>query len=131
MRSHFVRFRARKASLALAKLLAAACVALSPALHAEEMRRLSGSAIPAALVGRTLTDESHWSDRFLPGGRLESVDLGVAKTDRWKLEGDELCITRRRRRESTRDCFEVWRTRDRVEFRRDGVTVVEGVLRDK
>ena len=62
---------------------------------------------------------------------MQSFDLGKSKPGSWKLDGDDLCLIRKERKRTTTDCFEVWIARDRIELRRDGVTVVEGVLRDK
>lgn len=119
--------RAFGAGLA-ASLLLLACPATS---RAQAFKRLSAKQIGANIVGKVITDEAHWSDRLLHDGTLKSFDLGHAKEGSWKLEGDDLCLTRRQRSGATTDCFEVWVAKDRVELRRDGVTVVEGVLRDK
>ncbi len=116
-----------------AGLAATLCVLLAwPATSfGQAFKRLSSKEVRARVVGMVITDEAHWSDRLLPDGSMQSFDMGKAKTGSWKLEGDELCLTRKERKGTTTDCFEVWLLKDRVELRRDGVTVAEGVLRDK
>ncbi|HSW84354.1 MAG TPA: hypothetical protein VLH12_12805 [Usitatibacter sp.] len=118
--------RVARASAAALSLL------LAPAIsHGDAFKRLSPKEVRARMVGKVITDEAHWSDRLMPDGTLESFDMGHAKAGSWKLDGDVLCLTRKERRGTTTDCFEVWLAKDQVELRRDGVTVVEGVLREK
>jgi hypothetical protein len=116
-----------------ARAFAALCllVALPIASIAENFKRLSAKEVRGRVVGKIITDEAHWSDRLLPDGNMQSFDMGKAKAGSWKLDGDELCLTRKERRQTTTDCFEVWLSKDQIELHRDGVTVVEGVLRDK
>ena len=111
---------------------AALCLLLAaPAIsHGEAFKRLSAKEVRARMVGKVITDEAHWSDQLMPDGSLKSFDMGRAKAGSWKLDGNELCLTRKERKGTTVDCFEVWMSKDQVELRRDGVTVVEGVLRD-
>ncbi|MGH1574262.1 hypothetical protein ACRAWG_31010 [Methylobacterium sp. P31] len=79
----------------------------------EAFRRLTASQIRARLVGKEVTDEVHWAYRFAPGGRLHVVSLGRARSAKWRLDGDGLCL-------EADPCVEVWMAGDRVEFRRDG-----------
>ena len=114
-------------AVATLRLLAA----LPTASMAEDFKRLSAKEVRGGVVGKIITDEAHWSDRLLPDGNMQSFDMGKAKAGSWKLDGDELCLTRKERRQTTTDCFKVWLSKDQIELRRDGATVVEGVLRDK
>ena len=106
-------------------------LAASPALTAETLKRLSATEVRARIIGRVITDEAHWSDRLLADGTMQSFDIGHPKSGSWRLDGDELCLIRKERKRTTTECFEVWVSKDQIELRRDGVTVVEGVLRDK
>lgn len=106
--------------------LAAAVVLLAlaagPAPAGEAFRRLTASEIRARLVGREVTDEVHWAYRFEPGGRLHVVSLGRARTARWRIDKDELCL-------EAAPCVQVWMAGNRVELRRaDGTLPDEGVL---
>lgn len=111
----------------------AACCALqlSGLAHAaDQFKRLNAAEIHARIVGKVITDESHWSDRFEPNGTLRAVDLGVVKPGTWKLQGDEICVVRKARKPVT-ECFEIWVFKDEVEYRRDGITLTSGVLRNE
>ncbi|MEG9525385.1 MAG: hypothetical protein MIL41_06375 [Hyphomicrobiales bacterium] len=93
-----------------------------PAVPGEAFRHLTASEIRARLVGKEVTDEVHWSYHFEPGGRLHVVSLGRARTGRWRLDGDELCL-------EADSCVQVWISGNRVELRRgDGTLPDEGVL---
>ena len=109
-----------------------ACVSVTWiwAAHGEQakFRQLSAKEIRASVIGMAITDDAHWSDHFHPDGTLTSHDLGRLKRGTWALEGNELCLTRTGKTRTT-DCFEIWRVRDAVQYRRDGVVVAEGFLR--
>ena len=108
-------------------------IALPWAIHAgaggPPFRQLSGTEIQKKVIGMMISDEAHWSDRLYPDGSLKSYDLGRLKPGSWVLQGSELCLTRTGKRKET-DCFEIWTTHDVVQYRRDGVMVLEGYLRD-
>ncbi|MEG9524953.1 MAG: hypothetical protein MIL41_04175 [Hyphomicrobiales bacterium] len=88
----------------------------------EAFRRLTASEIRARLVGKEITDDVHWAYRFGPHGRLDVVSLGRARTARWRLDGDRLCL-------EAAPCVQVWMSGNRVELRRgDGTVPDEGVL---
>lgn len=111
--------------LALLALLGACSdVAAQPPAY----RQLAAKEIRARVVGMAITDDAHWSDHIYPGGVLRAYDLGQLKTGTWKLDGDEICLTRAGKKPTT-DCFEVWVSADRIQYRRDGVVIAEGHLR--
>ncbi|MDD5708891.1 MAG: hypothetical protein PHR35_23490 [Kiritimatiellae bacterium] len=109
---------------ALAMMGCAATIAAEPGFH-----RLSGEGIRLALVDKTVTDDAHWADHFLPDGVLDSHELGEARRGAWVIEHRQLCLTRKARR-PIKECFEVWMKGDQVEYRRDGVGVMAGTIRD-
>jgi hypothetical protein len=111
----------------------ALCAALmSPSVDAaDDFKRLAAAEIRATFTGKVITDESHWSDHFRPGGTLRSIILGQLELGTWKIDGDELCLTRMESKKAATQCYEIWLWKDRVEYRRDGVMVLEGVLRDE
>ncbi|ACL57216.1 hypothetical protein [Methylobacterium nodulans] len=92
-----------------------------PAPAAETFRQLTGPQIRARLTGKEVTDEVHWAYRFEPGGRLQTVSMGRARTGIWRLQGDALCL-------NADPCLQVWMAGTHVEFRRDGALPEEGVL---
>lgn len=102
--------------------LAAAVALLVPmagaATAGEAFRHLTASEIRSRLVGKEVTDEVHWAYRFGAGGRLSVVSLGRARTARWKLDKNELCL-------EADPCVQVWMAGDRVEFRRGADTLPE------
>lgn len=106
----------------------AAHVAWAGGLAQPVYHQLSAHDIRVRVVGMAITDDAHWSDHFHPGGVLVSYDLGHLKRGTWKLDGDELCLTRAGKKEAT-DCFEIWASRDGVQYRRDGVVVADAYLR--
>jgi hypothetical protein len=111
-------------------MAAVACCALhimSPVFAADKFRRLGSAEIRARVVGKVVTDQSHWSDRFEPDGTLRAVDLGTLKRGTWKLEGNEMCVVREAKKAVT-ECFEIWASGNEVEYRRDGITLTTGVL---
>jgi hypothetical protein len=75
-----------------------------------------------------VTDESHWSDGFAPNGTLNGMELGQLKPGTWKLQGNEMCVTRKARK-PVEECFEIWIAKEQIEYRRDGITLASGLLR--
>ncbi len=43
---------------------------------------------------------------------------------------DRLCVVRKARKPVT-ECFEIWVFKDEVEYRRDGIILTSGVLRNE
>jgi len=112
----------------VALLVCCALQATRPTLAADMFKRLTAAEIRARIIGNVVTDESHWSDRFEPGGTFIGIELGKVERGTWRLAGDQLCLKRQAQKPVT-ECFEVWLDDDEVEYRRDGVTVGSGVLR--
>jgi hypothetical protein len=102
---------------------------IGPTLAADTFKRLTAAEIRARIIGNVVTDESHWSDRFEPEGIFIGIELGKVERGTWRLAGDQLCVKRQTGKPVT-ECFEIWLDHDEVEYRRDGVTVGSGVLRE-
>jgi hypothetical protein len=97
---------------------------------AEQYQRLSAREIRAQIIGNVITDEAHWSHHFRPDGTLHSIVLSQLKQGKWKINGHTLCLTlTMRKQETTTECYEVWRWKDHIEYRDNGVTVMTGFLR--
>jgi hypothetical protein len=113
----------------LTALIALHCLSGStPTYAADAFKRLAATEIQTRIVGRAVTDESHWSDRFESNGTLVAMELGQRKPGTWTLDGDGICV-KRKARKPVEECFEIWQSRDQIEYRRDGVTLAWGVLR--
>jgi hypothetical protein len=83
---------------------------------AEKFQRLSGPQIRAKFTGMEMTDSVHFADMF------------AARTGKWRIEDDELCVELAEEAES--GCYEVWPAGTKVELRPSGHgLVVQGVLR--
>lgn len=117
----------RMAALRLVVLVAAALLNTLAHADADKFRRLNGDKIPAILAGKVFTDEGHWSYRFLPDGVWKGMELGRSLNGRWRIDRNELCVTRDSKKADT-ECFEIWLKKDEMEYRRDGVAVTTGVL---
>jgi hypothetical protein len=103
---------------------------IGPAIAADGFKRLYATEIRQRIVGNVVTDESHWSDRFESNGTLHAMELGQRKLGTWKLQGNEMCVMRKARK-PIEECFEIWISKDNIEYRRDGITLTTGVLSNK
>jgi hypothetical protein len=124
------RFRAAVApAVVVTGLLAAAS---GPIIAADKFRQLTAAQIKTMVIGKAITDDTHWSDHFYPDGTLKSLELGEPLRGTWRLEGSSLCIARRDKRgKKETECNEIWKSNERIEYRRFGTTAAEGVLRDQ
>lgn len=95
---------------------------------AEEFQKLTGPQIRAKLVGRQLTDESHWGEIYRPNGRLVSDEMGNTRVGSWRVVKDQLCKTYPDDGGSA--CFDVWISGHTVQMKIPGSTdsPFEGVL---
>lgn len=64
----------------------------SPAF-ADDFRKLHGKAIKRMIIGKVVTDDVHYSDRFKSDGAYEGVFMNKALQGRWRVDSDQLCIT--------------------------------------
>lgn len=107
--------------------IAMLCTATS-VLAEEGFKHLSGAELKKAIVGKTITDGTHWSDKFKPDGTVESVMHGQVLGGRWRVRGGELCIADSNGKTQAEDCFEVWRRGHAIEYRRNGNGFAQGDL---
>ncbi|MBD3849554.1 hypothetical protein IED13_27980 [Bosea sp. SSUT16] len=115
-----------------APILAVIAIAIgfSTAAGAEVFQKLSGAQIRAKLVGRQLTDESHWGEIYQPNGRLVSDEMGNTRVGSWHIMKNQLCKTYPEGGGSA--CFDVWLSGRAIQMRIPGSTdfPFEGVLID-
>src|SRR5215831_15660359 len=91
--------------------------------------RLSAREIRAKIIGKVITDDTHWSHHFRLNGTVQSIVLSQLRQGTWKIEGNHLCLTLKTRRAPGTECYEVWLWKDQVEYRQNGFTVMEGFVR--
>jgi hypothetical protein len=78
--------------LALAILLPA--TVCGSTVHAQEMFKLLGKKeIRARVVGKDITDSSHWVRYLRPDGVLLSSESGSKWTGTWKIQNNKLCMS--------------------------------------
>ncbi|WP_236702194.1 hypothetical protein [Cupriavidus basilensis] len=94
-------------------------------------KRLSAVEIKKGIVGKVVTDGAHWSDKFKADGTLESIMHGQIQKGHWRLRNNDLCMTFSTSNANAEECYQVWRHQQRIEYRRDDVTIAEGELADK
>jgi hypothetical protein len=108
------------------------CVpAVGIANAADAFKRLDAAAIRTQIVGKVITDGSHWSDGFAAGGVFDAMELGLRKPGNWRIQGNDMCVTRKGRK-PVEECFEIWLSGSKeIEYRRDGVTLTAAFLRSE
>lgn len=96
-------------------------------VRADQFIHMSGSEIKARFVNKMLTDDTHWRESYLPGGKLFAEQMGGAPmTGTWRIDRDELCTDLPGVRHA---CYGVWQSGDRIELRHAGDPTVEAFLR--
>lgn len=105
----------------------------APAHAAEKFHRMRAAEIRSVLVGKFVTDESHWADQFLADGKMGGHQLGQAQTGTWTLsKNGEICIvTKTKTKPPESSCFEVWLSGDQVQYRNGDILLSEAVLRNE
>jgi hypothetical protein len=107
-------------------LLCSLAVLASAAEAAEKFQKLTGSQIRARLSGMDMTDNVHWRDTYAGDGTLISFGMGRKTLGSWRVEKDELCVTRGK---EDGNCYQVRVAGKKVELRREGSSrPFEGVL---
>jgi len=112
-------------------LVASGLAIAGPASVDEKFHHVLAAEFRSTIIGKVVTDESHWADKFLADESMGGHRLGQPQTGSWKLSKDgELCVVRKVKK-SESECFEVWINHDQVQYRRDGILRSEGVLRNE
>jgi hypothetical protein len=84
--------------------------------HAQEMFKLLGEKeIRAKVVGKDITDSSHWVSYLRPDGVLLSSEMGRKWTGNWKIQNNKLCMTNPNL--ESPDCNEVWMSGANIRMR--------------
>ena len=84
--------------------------------HAQEMLKLLGEKeIRARVVGKDITDSSHWVSYFRPDGVLLSDEMGRKWTGTWKIQNNKLCMSNPNL--ESLDCNEIWMSGANIRMR--------------
>lgn len=118
--------------LALVAMLALPVMMTASHVYAAgKFHHLKAVEVRSTLIGKVVTDESHWADKFLEDGTMGGHQLGQPQTGTWKLSRNgEVCVVRKVKVPES-DCFEVWANQDQVQFRHGSIVITEGVLRNE
>lgn len=101
--------------------LFSAAMILIPLVHGEtataqdHLKRLGEKEIRAKVIGKEITDASHWSIYLRQDGVLLSDEMGRKWPGIWKIESNRLCMSNPSN--DTLDCFEVWMSGSTVRLR--------------
>ena len=100
--------------LALTILLPATI--LGSIAHAQEMFKMLGEKeIRARVVGKDITDGSHWVTYLRPDGVLLSSESGSKWTGTWKIQNKKLCMSNPN--VEGLSCNEVWMSGANIRMR--------------
>ena len=67
--------------------------------------KLNSAQIRQAFVGRTLTDEVHFTLRYRAGGVFDGMSMGKKASGKWRVADDRLCETEN----SAETCYAIWK----------------------
>src|SRR6266404_5354326 len=84
--------------------------------QAQEMfKLLSEKEIRARVIGKDMTDSTHWVNYFRPDGVLLSDEMGRTWSGMWKIRNNKLCMSNPNL--ETPDCNEVWMSGANIRMR--------------
>jgi hypothetical protein len=85
-------------------------------VQAEEMFKLLGEKeIRARVVGKDITDNSHWGMYLRPDGALIGAEQGQKWIGTWKIQNKKLCMSNPNLESS--NCNEVWMSGANIRMR--------------
>jgi hypothetical protein len=92
-----------------------ALVCVPPAYAQESFRMLGEKEIRARVIGKDITDASHWAMYFRPDGALLKDEMGRKWTGIWKIQNNKLCMSYPDVK--LLDCNEVWMSGANIRLR--------------
>jgi hypothetical protein len=110
-------------------LASAATMALNAAGAADALVELNCTQIRAAISGKTVTDEHHWSHRYYADGRLERSEGRHQKMVSWSVQDNRLCLLKPEIDPRVPVCYRVFRQGNELEYRDDRYVVYRGTVR--
>ena len=106
----------RRTSQILALTILLSATIARSAAHAQENFKLLGEKeIRARVVGKDITDSSHWVSYLRPDGVFLSGEMGRKWTGTWKIQNNKLCMSNPNL--ETPDCNEVWMSGANIRMR--------------
>ena len=78
-------------------------------------RLLGEKEIRARVVGKDITDSSHWVSYLRPDGALLSSEMGRKWTGTWTIQNNKICMTNPN--PESPDCNEVWMSGENIRLR--------------
>jgi len=81
----------------------------------ETFKLLGEKEIRARVVGKDITDSSHWANYLRPDGTLLSNEMGRKWTGTWKIQKNKLCMSTPNLEPP--DCNEVWMSGANIRMR--------------
>ena len=86
------------------------------AIHAEDNFRMVGAKeIRAQVVGKDITDSSHWSMYLRPDGALLGEESGTRWSGTWKIQSNKLCLSNAGSKQLV--CYEVRMAGEKINLR--------------
>ena len=92
-----------------------ALVSESAASAQENFRLLGEKEIHGRVIGKDMTDSSHWSMYFRSDGALLKDEMGRKWTGVWKIQNNRLCMSLPGVK--LLDCNEVWMSGTKIRLR--------------
>jgi hypothetical protein len=84
--------------------------------HTQEMfKLLDAKEIRARVVGKDITDSTHWVSYLRPDGVLLSSETGRKWSGTWKIQNNKLCMSNPNL--ESPDCNEVWMSGANIRMR--------------
>jgi hypothetical protein len=99
-------------------ILAALAIAflVSVYAHAQDTFRMLGEKdVRATIVGREITDGSHWSIYVRPDGALVGAESGSVWNGTWNIQKNKLCLSNPGSKAP--DCYDVWMSGSTISLR--------------
>jgi len=102
--------------LRIAALIVAATFVPEPAVHSQDNFKMLGEKeIRERVVGKDITDSSHWSMYVRPDGALLGEESSTHWTGTWKIQKSKLCLSNPGSK--LLDCYDVWMSGENVSLR--------------
>lgn len=100
----------------LAQIVLLSATVVGSAANAQEVfKPLGEKEIRAKVVGKDITDSSHWVSYLRPDGVLLSDEMGRKWTGTWKIQSNKLCMSNPNL--ESPDCNEVWMSGANIRMR--------------
>lgn len=93
-------------------------------LAASRIRPLNADEVRRTVVGKAITDGTHWRYHLKPDGAIDAFEMGRARQGRWHLDGNRLCIAIQKGA-APDQCFDVMREGKQLVFGVQGQVIYD------